>query len=78
MRKNAIGLIVTGIMLLGTAFVYAWNHFEGFRKAIIKGLQIIVNGVGYLLHITAKELEEYICELHHDETFHQVFDKLLR
>lgn len=49
MKANPIGFIIAGVMALGVAFVWAWNKFEGFRKAIITGMQIILNTVGYLI-----------------------------
>lgn len=49
MRKNPIGLIVTALFALSAAFVWAWNKFDWFRKGIVKGLQIIVNAIGYLI-----------------------------
>jgi hypothetical protein len=48
-RANPIGLIVTGVLLLGAAFVMAWKKSETFRSVVIKGLQIVLNGVGYLM-----------------------------
>ena len=48
-RANPIGLIVTGVLLLGAAFVMAWKKSETFRSVVIKGLQIVLNGVGYLI-----------------------------
>lgn len=48
-RANPIGLIVTGVLLLGAAFVTAWKKSETFRGIVIKGLQIVLNGVGYLI-----------------------------
>jgi hypothetical protein len=48
-RANPIGLIVTGVLLLGAAFVMAWKKSETFRGVVIKGLQIVLNGVGYLI-----------------------------
>jgi len=49
MRANPIGAVITAIIVLGTAFIWAWNKFEGFRKGVVKGLQIIINAVGYLI-----------------------------
>ena len=57
MKANPIGFIIAGIMALGVAFVWAWNKFQGFREAIIKGLQIVINGFGYLVGAVAKALE---------------------
>ena len=57
MKANPIGFIVAAVMALGVAFVAAWNNFEGFRKGIIKGLQIVINGFGYLVGAVAKALE---------------------
>jgi len=49
MLANPIGLVVAGIMLLGVAVVYLYNRFEGFRKAVVKVFQILVNGIGYIV-----------------------------
>ena len=57
LRANPIGFIVTAVIALGVAFVWAWNKFEGFRKGIVKGIQIVVNGFGYLVGAVAKALE---------------------
>jgi phage-related protein len=56
MKANPIGFIVAAVMALGVAFVAAWNRFEGFRKAVIKGIQIIINGFGYLVGAVSKAL----------------------
>jgi len=56
-KANPIGFLVTALIALGVAFVGAWNKFEGFRKVVIKGLQIVVNGFGYLVGAVAKALE---------------------
>jgi hypothetical protein len=42
-RANPIGLIVTGVMALGAAFVYAWKNSETFRAIVIKALQAVLN-----------------------------------
>jgi hypothetical protein len=49
MKANPVGFIIAGIMALGAAFVWAWNHFKGFREAIVKGLQIVLNTIGYVV-----------------------------
>jgi len=49
LNANPIGLVVAGVVLLVGAFVIAWNASETFRKAIVKMLQVVVNGVGYLV-----------------------------
>lgn len=49
LRANPIGLIVTAVIALGVAFVWAWNKFDWFRKGITSGIQIIVKGFGYLI-----------------------------
>lgn len=56
-KANPIGFLVTALIALGVAFVAAWNKFEGFRKGVVKGLQIVVNGFGYLVGAVAKALE---------------------
>jgi hypothetical protein len=57
MLANPVGLVIVGIMALGVAFVWAWNKFEGFRKGVVKGIQIIVNAFGYLLGYWATALK---------------------
>ena len=56
MKANPIGFIVAALMALGAAFVWAWNKFQGFREAIVKGLQIVVNAFGYLIGAVGKAL----------------------
>ena len=56
MKANPIGFVVAAVMALGVAFVAAWNRFEGFRKGVVKGLQIVVNGFGYLVGAVQKVL----------------------
>lgn len=56
MKANPIGFIVAALMALGAAFVWAWNKFQGFREAIVKGLQIVINTFGYLIGAVAKAL----------------------
>jgi len=57
LRANPIGLIVTAIIALGLAFVWAWNKFEGFRKGIVTGIQVVVNAFGYLVGMIATALK---------------------
>lgn len=48
MAANPIGLIITAIGLLVTAFIYLWNHCEGFRNFFInmwEGLKNVVKAV---------------------------------
>ena len=53
-KANPVGFLVTAIMALGVAFVWAWNKFEGFRKGVVAGIQIVVSGFGYLIGGVAK------------------------
>jgi hypothetical protein len=55
-KANPIGFLVVALIALGMAFVWAWNKFEGFRKGIIKGLQIIINAFGYLVGMVGTAL----------------------
>jgi hypothetical protein len=55
-KANPIGFLVTALIALGMAFVWAWNKFEGFRKGIVKGLQIIINAFGYLVGMVGTAL----------------------
>lgn len=57
MKANPVGFIIAAVMALGVAFVWAWNKFAGFREAIVKGLQIIINAFGYLVGAVGKTLE---------------------
>lgn len=41
--------VVAAIALLVAGFIKAWNTFEGFRKAVVKGLQIVINAIGYVI-----------------------------
>jgi hypothetical protein len=54
MRANPIGLIVTGLLLLGAAFVAAWKKSETFRGIVIKVVQGILKWVELLLTIWSK------------------------
>jgi hypothetical protein len=53
-KANPIGLIITAVGLLASAFVWAWNKFDGFRKGIVTGIQVILNGFGYFLGAISK------------------------
>jgi hypothetical protein len=57
MKANPVGFVVAALITLGAAFVWAWNRFQGFREVVIKGLQVMVNGFGYLVGAIAKTLE---------------------
>jgi hypothetical protein len=48
-KANPIGAIITGLVLLGAAFVFAWKKSETFRSIVIKGVQIVLTGFGYLV-----------------------------
>jgi hypothetical protein len=49
MRANPIGAIITALTILGAAFVFAWKKSETFRGIVIKGVQIVLTGFGYLV-----------------------------
>lgn len=40
---------VAAVALLVAGFIKAWNTFEGFRKTVIKGLQLVLNAIGYVI-----------------------------
>lgn len=40
---NPIGIVVAGLVLLGTVIAYAWNNFEGFRKFVFGVFEVIKN-----------------------------------
>jgi hypothetical protein len=48
-RANPIGAIITVLTVLGAAFVFAWKKSETFRGIVIKGVQIVLTGFGYLV-----------------------------
>ena len=48
-RANPIGAIITVLAVLGAAFVFAWKKSETFRGIVIKGVQIVLTGFGYLV-----------------------------
>jgi hypothetical protein len=56
MLANPVGFIIVGVIALGVAFVAAWNKFEGFRKGVVKGIQIVVNAFGYLIGMVGTAL----------------------
>lgn len=41
--------VVAAIAALVAGFIKAWNTFEGFRKAVVKGLQLVINAIGYVI-----------------------------
>jgi len=49
MRANPIGVVITALTLLAAGFMVAWKNSETFRKAVVKGLQVVINGFGYLV-----------------------------
>jgi hypothetical protein len=50
MRANPIGLIVTALLLVGAAFVYAWKHSETFRGVVIKVAQGVLYAVAAMIN----------------------------
>ena len=54
MRANPVGLIVTGLMILGAAFIWAWKKSETFRGVVIKGVQIILKWWAFLIGAVGK------------------------
>ena len=57
MNANPIMLVVTAVGLLAAGFVFLWNKSEGFRSAMIKVFQVLVNGAGYIVGAIGKLLE---------------------
>lgn len=49
MRANPVGIIVTAVLALGAAFIYAWKKSETFRAVVIKAIQGILTVVGKLV-----------------------------
>lgn len=43
---NPVGLIITGIALLVAGLVYAYTHFEGFRRVVDNVIDAVVNALG--------------------------------
>jgi hypothetical protein len=54
MRANPIGIIVTGLLLLGAAFVAAWKKSETFRGVVIKVVQAIATAFAKVIEIVGK------------------------
>ena len=42
--------IVATVTAVAAAFVWAWNKFDGFRHAVITGIEAILDSVAFLLH----------------------------
>jgi hypothetical protein len=57
MNANPIALVVAAVALLAAGFVYLWNKSDGFRAAMIKVFQVLVNGAGYIVGAIGKLLE---------------------
>jgi hypothetical protein len=60
-RANPIGLIITAIVAVGAAFIYAWKQSETFRAVVIKAAQGamyafsgIIGAIGKLLGLISK------------------------
>jgi hypothetical protein len=53
-RANPIGLIVTAVIALGAAFVYAWKHSETFRSIVIAVAQAVANAFAKVIEILGK------------------------
>jgi hypothetical protein len=53
-RANPIGLIITGVIALGAAFVYAWKNSETFRAVVIKALQAVLNSFAKVSEFAGK------------------------
>jgi tape measure domain-containing protein len=61
MSMNPIGLVIAGIAALVAGIIYAWNHFEGFRKVVL-GLwesfkQVFMNIGGFFKQVFAPIFE---------------------
>lgn len=57
MNANPIALVIAAVALLAAGFVYLWNKSEGFRAAMIKVFQILIDGAGYIVGAIGKLLE---------------------
>jgi CII-binding regulator of phage lambda lysogenization HflD len=53
-RANPIGLIITGIIALGAAFVYAWKNSETFRAVVVKAMQAVLNSFAKVSEFAGK------------------------
>jgi len=53
-RANPIGLIITGVIALGAAFVYAWKNSETFRAVVIKAMQAVLNSFAKVSEFAGK------------------------
>jgi hypothetical protein len=53
-RANPIGLIITGVIALGAAFVYAWKNSETFRVVVVKALQAVLNSFAKVSEFAGK------------------------
>lgn len=62
MKANPIGIIITAVSLLVSAFLYLWNNCEGFRKFFIKmwaNIKAIVIGVWNAIKTTFSAVGEF-------------------
>jgi hypothetical protein len=53
-RANPIGLIITGVIALGAAFVYAWKNSETFRAVVVKAMQAVLNSFAKVSEFAGK------------------------
>ena len=56
MKANPIGFIVTGLIALGAAFVWAWKKSETFRTIVVEGVKVILKGFAMLVEGIGKFL----------------------
>lgn len=55
-----ITLIIAAIVALASAFAWAWNKFDWFRKAVVEGLKVQLSWWGFLLRAIGVVAEAFL------------------
>lgn len=55
-----ITLIIASVIALASAFVWAWNKFDWFRKGIVEGMKILLKWWGFLLRAIGAVAEGFL------------------